>query len=71
MKIMHTLLLASTLGLLAGCQVAYDISQNTNQHNCQEHHDYQRYKQCMDASKTTYEQYKKERDELVKKPSGS
>lgn len=54
------------LGVLQGCSLPYDLQQDAQQSACEKNVDWSARQECMNKNKKTFEEYERERAEVLK-----
>ena len=67
---MRTLLLLTMSLLLNACAVVYDSAQSAAKKECDKNMDWNDRSRCMQQNNQSYEQYEKDRQNLMRKDTG-
>ena len=63
----YVFLSIATISLLQACSIVYDVQQDTAQEACKKIVDWNQRTECLNKNKTSYEEYEKQRKEVIKK----
>lgn len=66
-KYFSILLLIGAVSSLQACSLAYDLQQDAAIDACQKIVDWNQRTECLNKNKTSFEQYEKQRQELINK----
>jgi hypothetical protein len=66
-KYVSILMLVTATSALQACSVAYDLQQDAALDACKKIVDWNQRTECLNKNKTTYEQYEKQRQDVIKK----
>lgn len=61
------LVLVCAASVLQACSVAYDLQQDAAIDACKKMVDWNQRAECLNKNKTTYEQYEKQRQDVINK----
>ena len=68
--IFSLLLFSGVMNLLYGCSVAYDLQQDVALDACNKIVDWSQRTECMNRNKTSFEEYEKQRQDVINKNRG-